>query len=378
MKHIHYIRYLIVSAYSRPCIMEEWQIESANSIIKSAFEISNYAIAPKAVRYEIKGGNLRSDFPNIVRKLEENGMGASAELSNGRVAILVYEIKQNQSRWTSSSHIPRILFVIVVTLVMVDGYYRTENANNVVNIGDPLYNAALYTLALLGILGVHEMGHIVASRIHRVKTSWPYFLPGIPIYGIPTFGAFIRSRSHTPNRIVLFDIAIAGPIAGLCVAIIVSVYAAYEAPFIPDYVQEDIVLEDWGNGESILMRATLAAFDKDVSDVQILMTPLLFAAWVGFLLTFLNLLPAWQLDGGHMARTVFGTKMHTYATYASLGVLVLLGYWVMAMFIFVLSRRNEGIRPADDITKLDSKRKAAYVATLVLAALCAPIPAGIL
>ena len=95
-------------------------------------------------------------------------------------------------------------------------------------------------------------------------------------------------------------------------------------------------------------------------------------------MTFLNLLPAWQLDGGHMARTVFGKKTHTYATYASLGVLVLLGYWVMAAFIFMLSRRNEGARPADDVTELDGKRKALYVATLVLAALCAPIPAGVL
>ena len=97
-----------------------------------------------------------------------------------------------------------------------------------------------------------------------------------------------------------------------------------------------------------------------------------------FLLTFLNLLPAWQLDGGHMANTIFSKKTHTYATYASLGVLVLLGYWVMAALIFMLSRRNEGARPADNVTELDVKRKAAYVATLVLAALCAPIPAGVL
>ena len=119
------------------------------------------------------------------------------------------------------------------------------------------------------------------------------------------------------------------------------------------------------------MKVTLVIFDKDTDEKPVLMTPLLFAAWVGFLLTFLNLLPAWQLDGGHMANTIFSKKTHTYATYASLGVLVLLGYWVMAALIFMLSRRNEGARPADNVTELDVKRKAAYVATLVLAALCA-------
>ena len=305
-------------------------------------------------------------------------MGASAEYLNGGLVILVYDARVKKGGWASSVHIPRILFVVAIALVMVDGYYRTESANNIVHIGDPIYSAALYTLALLGILGVHEMGHLVASRIHKVKTSWPYFIPGLPVYGVPTFGAFIRSRSSTPNRIILFDIAIAGPIAGLVVAIIVSMYAAYEAPFIPEYAQNSFLLEEWGSGESILMKVTLAIFDKDTDEKPVLMTPLLFAAWVGFLLTFLNLLPAWQLDGGHMANTIFSKKTHTYATYASLGVLVLLGYWVMAALIFMLSRRNEGARPADNVTELDGKRKAAYVATLVLAALCAPIPAGVL
>ena len=179
--------------------MEEWQIQSASSIISKAFEIKEYAIAPKAVRYEIASGNLREDFPSIVRKLEAMDMGASAEYLNGGLVILVYDARVKKGGWTSSVHIPRILFVVAIALVMVDGYYRTESANNVVHIGDPIYSAALYTLALLGILGVHEMGHLVASRIHKVKTSWPYFLPGLPVYGIPTFGAFIRSRSSTPT-----------------------------------------------------------------------------------------------------------------------------------------------------------------------------------
>ena len=358
--------------------MEEWQVQSATGVISSAFKIIEYATAPKAVRYEIAGGNLREDFPKIVRKLEAMDMGASAEYLKGSLVILVYDAGVKKVGWASSVHIPRILFAVAVVLVMVDGYYRTGIANNIVNIGDPFYTAAVYTLALLGILGVHELGHLVASRMHKVKTSWPYFIPGLPIYGVPTFGAFIRSRSSTPNRIILFDIAIAGPIAGLAVAIIVSLYAAYDAPFVPEYAQNNFLVEEWGSGESILMKATLIIFDKDTDEKPVLMTPLLFAAWVGFLLTFLNLLPAWQLDGGHMARTVFGKKTHTYATYASLGVLVLLGYWVMAALIFMLSRRNEGARPADDVTKLDGKRKAAYVVTLVLAILCAPIQAGVL
>ena len=85
--------------------MEEWQIQSASSIISKAFEIKEYAIAPKAVRYEIASGNLREDFPSIVRKLEAMDMGASAEYLNGGLVILVYDARVKKGGWTSSVHI---------------------------------------------------------------------------------------------------------------------------------------------------------------------------------------------------------------------------------------------------------------------------------
>ena len=79
-----------------------------------------------------------------------------------------------KTAWT-----PRVLFAIVVTFVMIDGYYRTSGTNSIVEIGDPLEMAGVYTLSLLGILGIHELGHIVAAKIHKLKTTWPYFIPGI-------------------------------------------------------------------------------------------------------------------------------------------------------------------------------------------------------
>ena len=71
---------------------------------------------------------------------------------------------------------------------------------HIIEIGDPFQMAIVYTLALLGILGTHELGHIVAAKAHRLKTSWPYFIPGLPVVGIPTFGAFIQSKGLTINR----------------------------------------------------------------------------------------------------------------------------------------------------------------------------------
>jgi membrane-associated protease RseP (regulator of RpoE activity) len=119
-------------------------------------------------------------------------------------------------------------------------------------------------------------------------------------------------------------------------------------------------------------------FGKGGQGEEVIMTPVLFAAWLGFLITFLNLLPAWQLDGGHMARSLFGAKWHRIGTYASIGVLVLLGYWVMAMFILLLSSRNPSAMPLDDVSPVPKNRKFLYIIIVVLAILCAPIPPSML
>jgi len=274
------------------------------------------------------------------------------------------------------------LFAVVVGFVMIDGYFRTVGTNTVEYIGDPLEMAGIYTLSLLGILGVHESGHLAAAKFHKLKTTWPFFIPGIPVYGIPTFGAFIQSKGLTINREILYDVAIAGPIAGLIIVVLVSVYGASTAPVLESDIAEDLSAESrliqWDRGEPLLMTATLAMFGKGGDGQVVLMTPVLFAAWIGFLITFLNLLPAWQLDGGHMARTLLGAKWHKYATFASMGVLALLGYWLMAILILLMMSRNPGAQPLDDISPLSKNRKLSYILVIILAILCAPLPPSLL
>ena len=357
--------------------------EEIMSVVSSIFDVSAMGRTLDTLHFKIEDGEFKSKFVELAQKLERRDLVCKLEELKDGIYIIVTRFPQRKkSRWKSSSWTPRILFLIVVTFVMIDGYYRTENANAIFDIGDPLEMAGIYTLALLGILGIHESGHLVAAKFHKLRTTWPYFIPGLPIIGIPTFGAFIQSKGLTINREILYDVAIAGPIAGLVIAIIVSVFAAYTAPIIDsetiEQLPEEIRLVDWGLGEPLLMTATLAMFGKGGDGQVVLMTPLLFAAWVGFLITFLNLLPAWQLDGGHMARTLLSEKWHRYATYASMGVLVLLGYWMMAMLIFFLSSRSPAAQPLDDISPLPKNRKLMYIIIIVLAILCAPLPAGFL
>jgi len=361
--------------------MEENAQEGIISLVNSIFEVSDFTKAEFSLEFRIEDLEFKSKFVDLARKLENMSYVCKLEEIEGAKFIIIQKFAvKKQRKWLSNTWTPRILFVIVISFVMIDGYYRTYGTNSIVEIGDPLEMAGIYTLSLLGILGVHELGHIVAAKAHKLKTTWPYFIPGLPILGIPTFGAFIQSKGLTINREILFDVAIAGPIAGLVIAVIVSIYGAYTAPVIEQAVAAELFAEsklmEWSQGEPLLMSASLAMFGKGGAGYQVIMTPIMFAAWIGFLITFLNLLPAWQLDGGHMARTLLGQKMHRYATYGSMAILVLLNYWLMAILILIMSSRSPSASPLDDISPLSRHRKFAYIGIVVLAVLCAPLPSG--
>lgn len=364
-------------------IMSDPSQEDVISLVNSLFEVSQFNREMYSLEFRIDDNDFKSKFEDLARKLENiNYVCKLEQMDDGKYIIIQKFIPKKQRKWLNTSWTPRILFAIVIAFVMIDGYYRTVGTNSIISIGDPLEMAGVYTLSLLGILGIHELGHIIAAKIHKLKTTWPFFIPGLPVIGIPTFGAFIQSRGLTINREILFDVAIAGPIAGLVIAIIVSIYGAYTAPILQEDIAQglfaDSKLMEWNQGEPLLMTASLALFGKGGPGHEVIMTPVLFAAWIGFLITFLNLLPAWQLDGGHMARTLLGAKRHRYATFGSMAILVLLNYWLMAMLILVLSSRNPSAMPLDDVSPLSKRRKIAYVGIIGLAVLCAPIPSNFL
>ena len=331
------------------------------------------------MKFYIDDSDFKTKFVQITQELEEKKFFCTLEKESDNMVLIISKLSPTKKRrWLSKTWIPRILFVVTVCFVLIDGFYRTVGVNRLAEIGDPFAVAILYAWALMGILGIHEAGHLIAAKWHKIKTTWPYFIPGVPIYGIPTFGAFIQSRGLTVNRDILFDIAIAGPIAGLVVAIVVAVFGVYTSPIIDNELAEQLfgTSQLMEMNENIIMKIIIIAFEKDGANVQLVMSPIMFAAWLGFLITFLNLLPAWQLDGGHLARVIFGKKWHKIATYASMGVLVLLNYWMMAILILILSSKSKDTQPLDDISPLSSNRKIMYIGVIILAILCAPLPSS--
>ena len=358
--------------------MTEPTQDDITQIVSSIFDIQETVESTETLRFKIDSYDFKDKFVRLAQNLELLGMAARLEKSYDGLYLDISRIVKPKKKWLSKSFVPRILFVVTVIMVLIDGYYRTDFVNSLSFIGNPTEMSILYAFSLIGILGVHESGHLIAAKKHKIKTTWPYFIPGVPVFGIPTFGALIQSRGLTINRDILFDVAIAGPIAGLIIAIIVSVFGAFTSPVI------DSMLADELNDERQLMEmnmpifmiVSLEIFDK--GDGHIIMSPIFFAAWLGFLITFLNLLPAWQLDGGHMARSLLGKKWHKIATYASTGLLAALGYWFMALFILFLSSRSRDMKPLDDISPLSKNRKKLFVVIIILGFLCAPLPSWIL
>ena len=346
-----------------------------------------------AVRFLIAENEIYSTFPKLLRELAREGMIATAKRARyssrlmptlssanltveNRVVITVSRIQGAKERSRRLKSLPLILFIAVLAIVFVDGIYRSLDFTTLIA-RDPLLLAAVYTKSLLGILGVHEMGHMIANKWHGIRTSWPYFIPGIPGI-IPTFGAMIVMRSHMTNRNVLFDVGISGPIAGLIVTLVVSVYGASISVIIPaDQAQDSGGLVPLRS--NILMMATMQVSgnggEAASSDNTVLIaSPVLFAAWIGFLITFLNLMPAAQLDGGHIVRSALGVRWHRILTYSSIGVLFGLGFYPMAFLVLLIAMRAPESTPLDDVSPLSKKRKALFWVAIALAVLCAPLP----
>lgn len=359
--------------------MDDFTQDQITSMIHTMFDVTEVVKEQYSMTFRISDINYTAKFAELARVLEGSHYVCNLQQDHGIfITIQKFSVKK-PGRIMSSPWTPRILFVVVCSFVGIDGYYKTLQINNLAYIGDPIPMAIIYTLSLLGILGVHEAGHLVAARMHRLKTTWPFFIPGVPIFGIPTFGAFIRSSGLTINRLILFDVAIAGPVAGAAVAIIVAMAGAWSAPVIDEHTAAAMLgagtLSEFQMGEPLLIHGALTLFDKN-GPGYVVFTPILWASWLGFLITFLNLLPAWQLDGGHMARTIMSATIHRYVTFGSMLVLVMLNFWVMALLILVLSMVSPSPSTMDRVTPLTPNRKKVYVGVLVLAVLCAPIPSA--
>ncbi len=239
-----------------------------------------------------------------------------------------------------------------------------------------------FSCSLLFILISHEMGHYIACRIYRVDATLPFFIPTPPMIGpAGTFGAFIKILAPMPSRRAVFDIGVAGPIAGFIALIPVALIGLatmhVASPEQVAYSQGGLSFSD-----PLLMRLFAMLFGIDLQ--YGIGNAFYFAAWVGLLVTALNLIPSGQLDGGHAIYAVFGKNVHrwtgriAFPVMATLSVLGLYFFsspsgFLVAIILAIMMR--VGHPEPYDQTPLDGKRKVVAFLTLVIFVLCfVPFP----
>ncbi|HER45759.1 MAG TPA: site-2 protease family protein [Thermoplasmatales archaeon] len=291
---------------------------------------------------------------------------------------IIYVIKKPQSKKRKSVWVNIALLAATVVTTTLAGALQWVEIDQV----DWLYLVSaeylwpgfvFFSVPLLLILGIHEMGHYFISKKHRVDASLPYFIPLPPPFILGTFGALISTREPIPNRKALLDIGMAGPLCGFLVAIPVSLIGFYLMQ------QNPLPLPSTGTS-IILVPPLLLVWMQNLFSISgdYVMHPTLFAGWVGIFLTAVNLLPTGQLDGGHIARAILKEK-HKYISWLVIFVLAGLSFfytgWLMFAIIILLFIGTQHQPPLNEVTPLDIRRKLLGLLILIVFILSfAPIP----
>jgi len=260
-----------------------------------------------------------------------------------------------------------ILLFATVATTFTTGYFLSEELVKIGAMPNQWVGGVAFSVAILVVLGMHEMGHKLTADKKGVDATPPYFIPGPPtmpgILGIGTFGAVIMQKSLPPNKDALFDIGANGPLLGFILATIMTAIGLVLSPILP-------ITEPMSFLPSPLIFDLFAMFMINLpADRYILLHPIAFAGWVGMIVTMLNLLPAAMLDGGHVSRSLFGEKTRMVLTVLSFVMLILADFWPMALFLLFISMyKHPG--PLDDVSGLSRSRKLLAVGLVVVFVLC--------
>ena len=301
------------------------------------------------------------------------------EEDNGRLAIVALPQVFNPPASDWRINLALFIATIFATLATASFYYA-ETPEQAFQI----WRGWPFSLSIMLILGAHELGHYFAARYHKVAVTLPYFIPLPIISPIGTMGAVIRMKAPIKNKRTLFDIGVAGPLAGLFFAVPILLYGLATSEIIP--ISSAGLLE----GNSILYYlAKLVIFGEFLPSetIDVSLNQVAWAGWVGLLVTALNLMPVGQLDGGHIVYSLIGERAKKLFA-PVIVVLVALtvtsffidntftwGIWVLLLFFFGRAHAE----PLDDVTPLDSRRFWLGIGMLIVFALIfVPIPFRIL
>lgn len=350
------------------------EVESIKAAVSQLFPVYDVKVNFDTLIFYVTPNqqSLDKDFEKLRLDLKARKLVPILRYQGGEHTISVVRMPEMRTRGLWLNIV--LLAVTIATTIYAGAYLWSsyDGNNDMWVLENYLWGALFFALPLMTILGTHELSHYIAAKRCGVAASLPFFIPSIPPLG--TFGAFISMRDPMPDRRSLVKIGAAGPIGGLLVTIPVSLIGLWLTSM------GEPTSGAVGDGGAIaVMIQPLYELLEYIMPLpeNVSMHPTAFAAWVGFFVTAINLLPAGQLDGGHVARGLFGEKAR-YLSYATVLLLLVLGLSYTGWLIFAVLIVFLGIKhpaPLNDITKLDLRVKVLGIATLlILLVTFSPIP----
>lgn len=338
--------------------------------ISAYYQSGKNAVLNLSPRY-----NQETSIKLLKDRLKMAGYTYSLDVSDDSV-ILTIDPK-------ASFRIPKIniiLFLVTLfTVYVIPVYFRNLNHQTFMEDIYATYNALLngegivFTIAMISILFIHEMGHYIASRRRNIITSYPYFIPAPNIIG--TFGAIIKSKSPFWNRMELIEVGAAGPIAGWIIAVGWLCYGIFTSEIIKiDQHAAGLVTMGSPIIINFISNNIIGTIPKGY---DIVFNEAAFAGWVGMLVTAINMLPIGQLDGGHIVYGLFRKYQHI-VSYGAMGMLFVLGYYSPMWWLFAFLGLIFGMKHPPTLNDGKSPGKSGYtmgiVALIILVLSFTPIP----
>ena len=345
--------------------------------LTEAFLVYEVEVAEERVRYY---GELAGAKESVMRTLapafRERGYRVDLTYETGEYVLTATERSTGVDGvpWT---HVALFGATVLTTLYAGSQWYGIDLS------ADPLaiVRAWPFALSVMGVLAIHELGHYALSRHHDVEATLPYFIPIPSILG--TLGAVIRMKDTIPSRRALFDIGVAGPLAGLGATVVVTAVGVS----LPPVATDGSMVADLELGYPLLVQGIAALLGEPLTHGPgSTVNPVVVGGWVGAFVTFLNLLPVGQLDGAHVTRALVGDRLAAVQRLVPVALFGLAGYlvlfengqgaqvWGLWGLLALLFSRAGNATPMDE-TPVDVKRRAIGVLTLLLGLACfTPIP----
>jgi Zn-dependent protease len=340
--------------------VQQNDFERITQTVTKEFQVEETLLIQNIPTYRLKQSQeTKQAFLRLLKNLETINMIAFLRKTDEGIILRVIPKPQVKP---SNVRINWILLLATIATTFLTGYFSA------LGLIDPIVGGVTFTVAILAILGTHEMGHKLTANKKGMEATNPYFIPGPPPFG--TFGAVIMQKSIPPNRDALFDIGADGPIAGFIIATIVSFFGLMllipgPKPSSPNYIPVPLL---W----SILTRLLqgLKLMPRAGTGQDLMLHPITFAGWAGLVVTMLNLLPAGMLDGGHVVRSIASSVVvRLFLAGVSIVFLIFEGFYPMAILVLFLSMfKDPG--PLDDVSSLTTSRKLIALALIVIFILC--------